>query len=172
MTDEVRRLFEAYRSRSPASVASRLDLLMDIERIRDPRVVPFLVGVMKDTREADDVRMHVLKQLRNGGGLVPTAERPAVAIAIGELLADHSSADLRLQAALALGEFIRIEGVLSVLNSVCIAQDESIDLRYAAFTSLERAGPVPECVALLRQMLEDDTLGRSARSVLSAWHLA
>ena len=91
--------------------------------------------------------------------------------AIGDVLADESAADLRLQAALALGEFAQIDGVLARLNAVCLAQDESIDLRYAAFTSLERAGPTPECIALLRQVSNDDTLGSSARSVLSAWHI-
>ena len=82
-----------------------------------------------------------------------------------------SSADLRLQAALALGEFAQIDGVLARLSAVCLAQDESIDLRYAAFTSLERAGPTPECIALLRQVSNDDTLGSAARSVLLAWHV-
>jgi hypothetical protein len=76
-----------------------------------------------------------------------------------------------LQAALALGEFIEIDGVLANLSAVSLAQDESIDLRYAAFTSVERAGPTAECIALLRQMSSDETLGNSARSVLSAWHI-
>ena len=51
------------------------------------------------------------------------------------------------------------------------AQEESIDLRYAAFTSLERAGPAPESISLMRQISGDETLGNSARSVLSAWHV-
>ena len=99
------------------------------------------------------------------------ADRSPVAKSIGDVLADRSTTDLRLQAAIALGDFTEIVGVLSRLNAVCLAQDESIDLRYAAFTSLERAGPTTECIALLRQMSSDETLGRSARSVLLAWHI-
>ena len=99
------------------------------------------------------------------------ADRLPVAMSIGDVLADRSTVDLRLQAAIALGDFTEIVGVLSRLNSVCLAQGESIDIRYAAFTSLERAGPTTECNALLRQMSSDETLGRSARSVLSAWHI-
>jgi hypothetical protein len=121
-------------------------------------------------RLVDAYRARV-KLLRNGGGLVVPADRPLVAKAIADVLADKSSVDLRVQAALALGEFIQIDGVLSRLGATCLAEDESIDLRYAAFTSLERAGPKPECAALLRQMLDDETLGYSARSVLSAWHI-
>jgi len=48
---------------------------------------------------------------------------------------------------------------------------EQIDLRYSAFTSFERAGPTDECVQILRQLSADETLGHSARSLLSMWHL-
>jgi hypothetical protein len=78
---------------------------------------------------------------------------------------------LRLQAALALGDFTQSGGVLTNLSSIALARDESLDLRYAAFTALERAGPTPECVALLRQITRDEVLGDAARSVLSAWHV-
>jgi hypothetical protein len=77
---------------------------------------------------------------------------------------------LRLQAALVLGEFTDIPGTLAALGTTALAE-EPVDLRYAAFTSLERAGPAAECVALLRQLSGDETLGRSARSVLSAWRV-
>jgi HEAT repeat protein len=171
LMDELERLVDAYRMRTASSVAANLAVLMDLEQIGDPRIVPFLLKVLEDRNEPEDVRNHVLKQLRNGGGLVVPADRPQVATSIGDVLADRSTVDLRLQAAIALGEFTQIDGVLSRLNSVCLAQGESIDLRYAAFTSLERAGPTTECIALLRQMSSDETLGRSARSVLSAWHI-
>lgn len=166
---ELERLIQAYRSRASASTGYKLDLLMDIQRIPDPRVVPFLIQTLTDREEREGVRVHVLKQLQNGGRLVAPIDRPVIARAITQVLADHSPADLRVQAALSLGEFVDIDGVLSTVNDVCLAKNESIDLRYAA--SLERAGPTPECIALLRHMSSDDTLGRSARSVLSAWHV-
>jgi hypothetical protein len=169
--NELDRLIDAYRLRAAASVQAKLDVLMDIERIRETRVVPFLLGILDDSYEAEDVRIYVLKQLRNGAGLLSPSDRLAVARAIGGVLAAPSPADLRLQAALALGELIQVDGVPSLLNEVCIARSESIDLRYAAFTSLERAGPTPECIELLRRMSSDEALGRAARSVLSAWHI-
>jgi hypothetical protein len=170
--DELERLVDAYGMRASSSVACKLDVLMDIQQIHDPRVVPFLLRVLGDRHEAEEVRIYVLKQLRNGGGLLVPVDRPPVARAIGGVLADKSTTDLlRLQAALALGEFTEIAGVLSRLSAVCLAQDESIDLRYAAFTSLERDGPTPECIALLRQMSNDETLGPAGRSVLAAWHI-
>jgi hypothetical protein len=79
--------------------------------------------------------------------------------------------DLRLLATIALGEFTDIGGVLSALGSLALESEELIDLRYSAFTSLERAGPTPECVNLLRQLSNDEVLGRSAHSALARWHL-
>ena len=106
---------------------------------------------------------------RNGDGLVAPVERPQVAKAIGDVSADNSTTELRVEAALALGLFTEIDRVLTALSILALAQEESIDLRYAAFTSLERAGPAPESISLMRQISGDETLGNSARSVLSAW---
>jgi hypothetical protein len=169
--DELQRCIHAYRSRASSSARARLDVLMDLESIHDPRVVPFLANVLRDRREAGEVRTFALQQMRSRGELQASPTQTALANAIGDTLADKTNSELRLQAALALGDFTQINGVLSRLNAVCLADDESIDLRYAAFTSLERAGPTPECVALLRCMTGNETLGLSARSVLSDWHI-
>src|SRR4051794_20782170 len=46
--DELQRLVDVYRTRGSASVKSKLDVLIDLERVRDPRVVPFLLKVLGD----------------------------------------------------------------------------------------------------------------------------
>ena len=61
--------------------------------------------------------------------------------------------------------------LLGALGSVALASKELLDLRYSAFTSLERAGLTPESVNLLRQLSADEMLGRSAHSALARWHL-
>jgi hypothetical protein len=169
--DELQRLIDAYRLRSSSAASSKLSVLRRIEQIRDPRVVPFLLEVLSDPGEASEVRIHVMRQLRNGNGLVLSTERSVVAHAVSMVLTDEVAEQLRLEAALALGEFIHIDGVLSTLGAVALAQDESIDLRYAAFTSLERAGPTSESISLLHVIASDETFGNSARGVLSAWHV-
>ena len=169
--DELQRLIGAYRLRSSATASSKLSVLRRIEHTRDPRVVPFLLEVLSDSGEADEVRIHLMKQLQNGNGLVLSTVRSVVAHAISIVLTEEAAEELRLEAALALGEFIQIDGVLSTLGAVALAQDESIDLRYAAFTSLERAGPTSESISLLRVIASDETFGNSARGVLSAWHV-
>jgi HEAT repeats len=169
--DELQRLVDVYRARSSSSAKSKLDVLMDIERVRDPRVVPFLLKLVEDRHESPDVRIHVVKQLRTGTGVLVPADRPAVGNALAALLTARSPEQLRVQAALALGDFAEIDGVLASLGAVSLAHHESIDLRYAAFTAVERAGPTPESIAQLRQIAHDETLGGAARSVLSIWHV-
>jgi hypothetical protein len=168
--DEVEQLIEAFRTQGRSAVGSRLDVLMDLERLQDPRVVPFLIRVLSDRNQPVEVRIHVVKRLRNGR--LATDRRGSVANAISQVLADDSNPpELRLQAALALAEFTDVEGVPLVLGSLALDVTEPLDLRYSAFTSLQRAGPTPESVGLLRQLLADETLGRSARSLLSTWQV-
>jgi hypothetical protein len=87
------------------------------------------------------------------------------------VLSGDSNVQLQLQAALTLGDFTDLDGVLSRLSAISLAAEQLIDLRYAAFTSMERAGPTRECVVLMRQIAGDETLGAAARSILSAWHV-
>jgi hypothetical protein len=168
--DELERLVNLYGTRESSSATSKLDVLMDLERIRDPRVVPFLLTILGDRHEHEDVRVHVVRQLRYESGVLVPSDRPVVSTALRDALTDTSAETLRLQAALALGDFTENEGVLRALTALSLAHNESIDLRYAAFTSIERAGPTPQCIAVLRQIAHDDALGNAARSVLSAWH--
>jgi hypothetical protein len=168
---ELERRIESYRASPRASTRAKLNALVNIARLRGPGVLPFLLDLLRDQREAEEVRIQVLRLLRNGDGHVVSTDRSRVAMAIGEVLTDTSVSELRVQAAIALGEFVDIAGVISTLSGVCRVLDESIDIRYAAFTSLERAGPTPECIVLLHLLKDDDTLGRSALNVLSAWHI-
>src|SRR6266702_2858491 len=46
--DEVEQLIEAFRTRGRSAAGSKLDVLMDLERLQDPRVLPFLIRVLSD----------------------------------------------------------------------------------------------------------------------------
>jgi hypothetical protein len=167
--DELERLANLYRTRVSAPAKSKLDVLIDLERIRDRRVVPFLLNLLRDQHECEAVRIHVVRQLRSDVGILVPPDRPAVTMALRDVLANASRENLRLQAALALGDFTEVQGVMVTLSATALAQDESIDLRYAAFTAIERAGRTPESSAALQQIARDEALGDAARSVLSAW---
>src|SRR3984893_12367832 len=162
--DDVERVIEAFKTRPTWSVMSKLDALMDLEQIDDPRIVPFLVQVLIDQREPTEVRINVLKQLRNGRLRPP--QRQSVAEAVLQVVSDRSSPDLRLQAVLALAEFTDINGVTATLGGLTLDPGETINVRYSAFTSLQRAGATAECVALLRPLSADNLLARYAPRAL------
>jgi hypothetical protein len=167
--DEWEVVMEAFRAQSQASVVSRLDKLMDLENTREPRVVPFLLGVLTDEREPVEVRVRVLKCLRDqspASGL-----RELIGQAIVQLVRAGHPPQLRMHAVLALAEFVDLDGVPATLAAVALESDLALDFRYCAFSSLERARSTPECVALLRQLLTDEELGTAARSLLSFWRI-
>jgi hypothetical protein len=167
--DAVDRLIETF-TQPTAPVYRKLDVLLDFEQLRDPQSVPFLLHVLRDRKEPLEVRMRVIRLLR----LVrcPGEARSAVGHELAELLVDRGSSDLRVAAALTLADFAELSGVVSALGRVTLDTSEALDLRYSAFTSLERVGPTAECAGLLRQLAHDEALGPSARSLLARWQLA
>jgi hypothetical protein len=171
MPDDIDQLITEFRRRgSAASLAWKLGIVEDLERLPDDRIVPFLVEVLVDRRQPTAVRTHVLKRIRNRG--VRPEENGRVAAALISLLGETSNAHLRTHAVLALGALNDVDGVLRVLGSIALDESAPLDLRYTAFTSLERAGPTEQSIAILRTLAHDEALGRTACSTLLAWRVA
>jgi hypothetical protein len=150
----------------------RLDALLDLGRVEDPRVARVLLGVLSETSEPSSMRLGVLRHLRDWSDAhEPRAE---VAEVLRGLLRDRLTTPpgLRAQAALALGDYTDLPQVVADLGAVCGEATDAFDIRYAAFTSLQWAGPIPDCIALLRQISDDETLGHAARSILASWRSA
>jgi HEAT repeat protein len=167
--DRVACLIEAYRAQPAAPPYRKLDVLLDLEQLRDARAVPFLLELLEDRHEPLEVRLRVIRLLR----IVrcPGEARVAIGRELSKLLLKRTSPDLRLAAALTLAEFTDTPGVPSALGTLALDTSEALDLRYSAFTSLERVGPTPECTLLLQELAHDEALGPSARSLLARWHL-
>jgi HEAT repeat protein len=166
--DEVETLIQAFESRGKRDQSLwKLDILLDLGRLVDPRVVRFLAAIATDGDEPLDVRIEALSCLRE------TAQSPsdrALAASAGlATLTDASDSRIRLRAAIVLGDFVDVDGVLSALGVLAAAESEPTELRYNAYTSLQRAGPTTSCVAIPRSLSSDETFGQSARSLLAAW---
>jgi hypothetical protein len=168
--DEFDQLLDMYRARPSAPALWKLDLLMDLERVRDPRILPFLLDVLLDPFEPLQVRLQVVRHIRDAGRVAEG--RGSVAEALTRLVADRSNPELRLAAALALTEFADVTGVLSRLGAVARDTGQPLDLRYCAFTSVERAGPSTEVARLVRHLSTDPLLGSAARAALTRWRCA
>ncbi|MBV9356598.1 MAG: hypothetical protein JO023_13860 [Chloroflexi bacterium] len=160
---------QQFATRAGGPVLARLDILLDLRRHDDPRIIEFLVRVLRDSDEAREVQIAVLKQLRT----IPLAgnDRSAVAHALARVVVDGDDAGLRLQAATALGCFADVEGIPAVLAGVALDPSQSLDLRFSALTSLERAGSSPETVSLVRRLTSDEILGRAAGALLTTWRV-
>ena len=167
--DSVGQLILAFRAVEPRSdTARKLDLLLDLDRIDDPRVLSFLLGVLRDDGEPERVRVEVLSRLRDVP--LPDREHRRVGRAIGRLtLIESVHMELRLQAALVLGKFVDVEGVVDALGVVLMDEAAPPELRYNAFTSLYLRGPTVDTVELLTTLTSDETLGPCAGHLLRAW---
>ena len=167
--DELARFIGMFRARPMPSVVAKLDILLQLHRFNDPRIAPFLLAVTADPSEPNEVRIDALKRLGDGPQFAPF-RRSAVEVIL-QILREGASLDLRVQATRALAELIDVEGVLTTLGDLVLDPAEAIDVRYAAFSSLEWGSPNPKCVDLLRQLTADETFGPSAKSLLSQWNL-
>ena len=166
--DDVDRLIGAFGSRGRRDHALwKLDVLLDLGRLDDPRIGRFLIGVVMQADEPTDVRADALTRLRESS--LQSDDRALAAAAGVFALAPGTDAQLRLHAAIVLGEFLDVEGVLGALGTLAVDSCEPIELRYNAFTSLQRAGPSTACVELLRSLCADELLGPSARALLASW---
>jgi hypothetical protein len=167
--DNVEALIQSFRSLGKNSgTVWKLDRLLDIVALDDPRIVDFLLEVLANLGEPIEVRREVLNRLR--GRTLEPAARARVARTAVRLLRHDPSFQVRLQAAVALGEWTDVSGTVASLGAVACDEAESFDLRYAAFASIERSNASPEAVAALRQLVTDDVLGRSADNMLRMWH--
>ena len=166
--DEVETLIQAFGSRGKRNQSLwKLDVLLDLGLLDDPRVVRFLVDLVADTDEPLDVRSEALSRLRETAH--SPSERVLAARAGLAALAPESNSQIRLRAAIVLGDFVDVEGVLSALGALAAAESEPTELRYNAYTSLQRAGPVTACVDILRSLRADEAFGPSARALMASW---
>jgi HEAT repeat protein len=166
--DELDSLIEAFGSRGKWDHALwKLDILLDLTRLIDPRVVRFLAAIITDNDEPLGVRSEALSLLRKTA--LSPGDRELAASAALAALARGSDGQIRLRAAIVLGEFVDVQGVLSRLGTLAAADFEPTELRYNAYTSLQHVGPTADSVAILRSLANDETFGQSARALIASW---
>jgi hypothetical protein len=160
---------QVFRAECQTSHVARLNVLKVLEQERDPRVIAFMLSTVVDTQEPLEIRSHIVKWLRTTS--VSSVPRASVANALLQILTGRAEPALRVESAVALAEYTDVPGVSAIFGCLTLDTDEPLDLRYCAFTALERIGPTPECVGLIRRLVSDDELGPASRSLLLTWHL-
>jgi hypothetical protein len=167
--DTLTQLVHAFRAVEPRSDADRkLDLLLDLDCLDCPRVLSFLLDVLRDDAEPERVRIEVLSRLRDAP--LEGRDHRRVGRALGRLAqVETMHKQLRLQAAQALGKFTDVEGIMAALRGVLTDAAAPIELRYNAFTSLYVRGPTVDSIELLRELGNDESLGPCAVGLLRVW---
>jgi HEAT repeat protein len=168
--DVVDRLFGLFEDPG-AATAWKFDALLDLGQRRDPRVDKFLLRILSDREQPSQVRVAIIRLLRDSRLSGP--RRCDAARVLADTLETSSGADcdLRAQAAVALGDLVDEDGALGTLGDRAADPHDDFEVRYAAFTSLERAGPTTESIDILTQLRTDETFGRSAQSILVRWRV-
>src|SRR4051812_44614974 len=106
--DKVDRLIHAFGSRGKHNQSLwKLDVLLDLGRLGNPRVAPFLAALVADADEPTDVRSEALSRLR---AIARTPSDRLLAACAGlTALATGSDSRLRLRAAIVLGDLVDVD---------------------------------------------------------------
>ncbi|MET0132479.1 MAG: HEAT repeat domain-containing protein [Kibdelosporangium sp.] len=171
--DEVARLIESFRSvaaTDDVDGSAKVEIVVKLEgRVGDERVLELFNAVIADPDEYDLARIECLKILR----LWPPDEaghRRVVGRTIATVLAAGDDDDLlvRQYAAGALGPYTRDATVFDTLAGALV-DDEDIDVRYNALSSVEEAGADERAVALLTRLADDPRFRSAALRTLRTW---
>ncbi len=146
----------------------KFKLITDLEdHTSDPRVVALYLSVIADPAEYDLARIEAIKILC----LWPpddAADRQRVGRTIAQTLWPDEDYLVRQYAAMSLGPYAEDDEVFEALTNVLI-QDDDIDVRHNALSSVEDSGPDDRTTALLRRLTDDPELGSAATRTLDDW---
>ncbi len=162
MKDHIDALLGEYTTSDAGRWSTIIETLSDST---DERVHSLFLNTLCDKSEEDFVRVKVLKA-------VPFQDytfdfRKRFCDAICTVLNDNGDDVLvRQYAALAMRSFVSVDGVLDLLESLVCNNQEDIDVRHNALSSIERNVKRPDCQSSLRRLVAVPELGRSADRTL------
>jgi hypothetical protein len=119
---------------------AQVDLIVELEdHVADPRVLDLFVSIIADADAYDLSRIECVKILR----LCPP-EGPADRVRVGHVIAAalRDEDDLvRQYAAMSLGPYAGDPVVLDALATALAPDEEDVDVRHSALSSVKEAGP-------------------------------
>jgi hypothetical protein len=148
--------------------ATRLDALAVLEELSDPRILPFFLKVLADPHALDLARIEICEILQGREGNT-AIERREIARALTAVMLDDDQDDVRSYAAGALSSYLAERVAREAISQVVLDTAERRNVRHNALFAIERAGPSPESLKILRQLELDPELARAARRILGEW---
>lgn len=147
--------------------ARKIELLAQLARSLDARVFAFLVEVAA-ADDYDLARIEALRSLEFWATSDPQQGRLVVDM-LECVLRNGEDNLVRAYAVLALSGHMKVPGAVQIAGRHALDPEEDQDVRHNAFFALERGGPSPESIELLRRGVTDPALGAGCFRVLAAW---
>lgn len=169
--DEVGRLISEYKAArldEDGESEEKIDLVLALEDLDDARIVPFFLEVIGDDNEYDQARIEILKILKLRDALTPE-EHQQIGKAILQVLLKSSDPDVRNYAAMALSNYLDVEGATVDAGNLLLNQQTNKDLRHNLFFAFERFGETEAGREVMLKLLQDDEFRQSAARVLGDW---
>jgi hypothetical protein len=162
MDDHIDTLIKGYATSDSGRRSTIIETLSDSS---DPRVISLFVKTVRNPKEADYVRVEVLKGIAFRDDSVETKQRFCDVLC--DIL-DNSEEDelVRQYAALAIRCFVKCEGILGLLEEIVRNPDEEISVRHNALSSIERNAEMTDCLARLKRLVSVPVIGKSAARTL------
>lgn len=148
--------------------SKKVDIVRRLENLTDERVLPFFMRVLASQQEYDLARIEILRILEVRRAR-DAHEGELIGKLIQRMLSSDPDDDVRNYAAMAISSYMDVKGSLEVVEGIIFNVEEEINLRWNAFTAVERMGPTREGELMLHRLLKDDQFKGSAQRVLSQW---
>lgn len=147
----------------------KMTIIRSLEERDTPEVLTFFLQTVANPQEYDLARMEILKILR----LYKSDEqqRQNIAQVLVTIVKEDQDDLVRSYAIMALRNYTGIEQVDDVVERVVTDEDEDEDLRFNAFSVLERIGPNERTRRLLQDLAEDEVLGSAVKRVRKTWNV-
>jgi len=163
-------LIAAYWAQEPIGAnqeyPGKLEILGQLEELGDEEVTEFYLEVLA-REDYDLARIEVLEILKFRA--VPQQDRAGVGRAIINVMLTDADADTRTYATESLFAYMNTPGAFEALNIVLTDPNLGLNQRFAAFTPLERSGYSSQAAEILRRVISDPELSRSALRILIHW---
>ena len=169
--DEVAQNIDSFEQAPPRDMLAhgqqKVEILHILEDSGDPRIPAFLLRVVSDMEQYDMARISALEILRFNTYDEPYYDQ--IGLRLCFLAQNDKDPDVRIHAALALGNYIKAPGVVEAVLKIGSDSREDTIVRDNAIAALEKIAPDPALIAAVVALTADPIMGSAAQWVLDTW---
>lgn len=173
--DEVGHLISTFKEENTKSLdnvdfSRKVRIIMELEGVDDDRVLPFFLETVMNEDEYDLARIEILKilEIRESND---KDEHQKIGHIVKNILMNDPDDDVRNYAAMTVSNFMDVEGVIEQIVKIIFNVEEDINLRWNAFTAVEKMGPTQQSLEILQKCLSEDEFKKSVLLILNRWNI-